>query len=241
MKRSINIFDKLASIGCQFSNVKLVNADIEETLAEAIETLPHSSDKGRILKVLCSWTIENGNQVILEKLSKILTKKAADGADVTHAALLGAFAVNQKLHKWAILKKFRPEFNVAIGDKKGSIELEEWALDVNFSLNREGIQTDEKYTLSRSQIARMHKQYRNRLIYGAQYRADIVTATQLGITTIKDIVNLIGVSREPVSRILADLRDAGILKDSKPAKAIQGYLETSNTYGSQPKNEKSLR
>ena len=63
----------------------------------------------------------------------------------------------------------------------------------------------------------------------------------LTIFMIKDVVNLIGVSREPVSRILADLRDAGILKDSKPAKAIQGYLETSNTYGSQPKNEKSLR
>ena len=241
MKRSVTIFDKLASIGCQFSDVQLVNADIEETLAEAIETLPHSSEKGRILKVICSWTIENGNQVILEKLSKILTKKAADGADVTYAALLGAFAVSQKLHKWAILKKFRPEVNVAIGDKKGSSELEEWALDVNFSVNREGIQTDEKYTLSRSQIARMHKQYRNRLIYGAQYRADIVTATQLGITTIKDVVNLIGVSREPVSRILAELRDAGFLKDSKPAKASQGYLEISATHGSQPKNHKSYR
>jgi DNA-binding IscR family transcriptional regulator len=76
----------------------------------------------------------------------------------------------------------------------------------------------------------MHKQYRNRLIYGAQYRADIVTATQLGLTRVKDIVRLIGVSQEPASRILADLRDAGILQSrTLPAMSHEGYLEDSHT------------
>lgn len=175
MTQSINIFDKLASIGCQFSDVRLVSVDIEETLAEAIETLPYSKEKGRILKVLCSWIMENGNQVILEKLAKILTKKSADHANVSYAALLGAFAVSKKFHKWAILKKFKPDSQVEIGDRrKVSAELEEWASEVNFSVNKEGIPVDSKYSLSRSQIARMHKQFRNRLIYGAQYRADII-------------------------------------------------------------------
>ena len=219
MTRSITIFDKLASIGCQFSDVQLVSVDIEEALAEAIETLPHSSDRGRILKVLCSWIIENGNHVILEKLSKKLTKKASEGADISYAALLGAFAVSQKLHKWSILKKFRPDVIVAVGDPKGSTQPEEWARGVNFSLRKGGIQTDVKYTLSRSQLAKIHKQYRNRLIYGAQYRADIITATQIGATTIKDVVRLIGVSREPASRVLSELRDAGFIKDKKAAKA----------------------
>jgi len=97
---------------------------------------------------------------------------------------------------------------------------------VNFSLRKGGIQTDVKYTLSRSQIAKIHKQYRNRLIYGAQYRADIITATQIGATTIKDVVRLIGVSREPAGRVLAELRDAGLIKDEKASKASDGYLDT---------------
>jgi hypothetical protein len=226
MTRNITIFDKLASIGCQFSDVQLVSVDIEATLAEAIETLPFSKDRGRILKVLCSWIIENGNQVILEKLAKILTQKAAAGADVSYAALLGAFAVSRKLHKWHILKKFRPDVTLEALEKKGTA-LEEWAQDVHFAISKGAIQTDAKYTLSRAQIAKLHKQYRNRLIYGAQYRADIVTATQLGITAIKDIVNLIGVSREPASRILAELRDAGIIQDEQAAKASRSYLEAS--------------
>lgn len=228
MTRSITIFDKLASIGCQFSDVQLVSMDIEEALAEAIETLPFAKDRGRILKVLCSWIIENGNQVILEKLGKILAKKVADGADVSYAALLGAFAVSRKLHKWHILKKFRPGSAVTISDNQlEGANIEVWASEVNFLMRIGGIQTDSKYTLNRSQIAKMHRQYRNRLIYGAQYRADIVTATQLGITTVKDIVKLIGVTREPASRILAELRDAGLVKEDKTVKANKGYLDTS--------------
>lgn len=221
------IFDKLASIGCQFSEVTLISVDIEETLAEAIEALPFSKEKGRLLKVLFSWTAENGNQVIVEKLAKILKKKAAEGADVSYAALLGAFAVSQKIHKWDKLKKFMPENIVTISDRQRvSAEIEEWAQAVNFSLQKGGIKTDSKYTLNRSQIATMHRQYRNRLIYGAQYRADIVTLTQLGITTVKEIVQLIGISREPASRILTDLRDAGFIKESRnTGKLKRGYLE----------------
>jgi hypothetical protein len=222
------MFDKLASIGCQFSDVHLVSVDIEETLAEAIETLPHSKERGRILKVLCSWIIENGNQVILEKLAKILEKKAANAADVSYGALLGAFAVEHKLHKWAILKKFKPDSVIEIGDRqKPNADLEEWAREVNFSMRKGSIQTDAKYTLSRPQIAKIHRQYRNRLIYGAQYRSDIVTATQIGITEVKDVVKIVGVSREPATRILADLKDAGFLKAGKTAKAKKGYLDIS--------------
>ena len=227
MIESRTIFDKLASIGCQFSEVKLVSVDIEETLADAIETLPFSKDKGRILKVLFSWTAESGNQVIVEKLAKILKKKAAEGADVSYAALLGAFAVTQKIHKWDKLKKFIPDRIVAIGDRQGgSSELEAWAEEVNFSLQKGGIKPDSKYTLSRPQIASMHRQYRNRLIYGAQYRADIVTLSQLGVTTVKEMVQLIGISREPATRILADLRDAGFIKESRTmSKLMRGYLD----------------
>lgn len=226
MSQRVTIFDKLASIGCQFADTHLVSVDIEDTLAEAIETLPHTPDKGRLLKVLCSWILENGNQVILEKLGKILTKKAASGADVSYAAFLGAFATRNKIHKWSLLKKFKPQKEILISDKKHSKPPVNWAQEVNFFLAPDGLKTDAKYTLSRAQIAKVHKQFRNRLIYGAQYRADIVTATQLGLTRATDIVRLIGVSPEPASRILADLRDAGILQPrTLPAMQHEGYLE----------------
>jgi hypothetical protein len=230
MSQRVTIFDKLASIGCQFADTHLISVDIEDTLAEAIETLPYSPDKGRLLKVLCSWILENGDQVILEKLGKILTKKAAAGADVSYAAFLGAFATSNKIHKWSLLKKFEPQKEVLISDKNHGQNPVNWAQEVNFFLATDALKTDAKYTLSRAQLAKMHKQYRNRLIYGAQYRADIVTATQLGLTRVKDIVRLIGVSPEPVSRILADLRDAGILQSrTLPAMSHEGYLEDSHT------------
>lgn len=226
MSEMITIFDKLASIGCQFSEVKLVSVDIEATIAEAIEILPYSKERGRILKVLCSWIVENGNQVILEKLSKFLTVKANEGSDVSYAALLGAFAVTHKLHKWSILKRFKPKELVSIAEKKVGFAEEPWASEVNFCVSKSAIQADPKYTLTRKQVAKMHKQYRNRLMYGAQYRADIVTAVQLGFTSVKSLVNLIGVSREPASRILADLKDAGFFDDVRITPAKPMYLES---------------
>ena len=225
MDKVVTIFDKLAFIGCQFTNVKPTSADLEETIAEAIETLPFSKERGRILKVLCSWIAENGRHVIVEKLSKILTQKKAEGANISYAALLGAFALHQKLHNWKVLLKFKPEKPLSISDHEGSPDkLATWAENANFILSNKSISPDQKFTLNRTQIANYNLQFRNRLIIGAQYRADIVTLAQIGITSVSEVVKLIGVSREPASRILLELHDAGLTKAKKGKITKVNYL-----------------
>ena len=56
------------------------------------------------------------------------------------------------------------------------------------------IRTDPKWTLSREALAAINRQYRNRLIYGPQWRADIVTAVKRGATTPAEASRLSGAS-----------------------------------------------
>ena len=54
--------------------------------------------------------------------------------------------------------------------------------------------------------------YKNRLIYGAQWRADIITAIERGAKTPIEISRMCGASYEPCHRVLSELKDAGILE-----------------------------
>ena len=57
---------------------------------------------------------------------------------------------------------------------------EEWSRGSGFTLPKGVVRTDPKWTLSREALAAINRQYRNRLIYGPQWRADIVTAVERG-------------------------------------------------------------
>lgn len=54
--------------------------------------------------------------------------------------------------------------------------------------------------------------YKNRLIYGAQWRADIITAIERGAKTPTEISRMCGASYESCHRVLSELKDAGIFE-----------------------------
>ena len=71
---------------------------------------------------------------------------------------------------------------------------EEWSRGSGFTLPKGVVRTDPKWTLSREALAAINRQYRNRLIYGPQWRADIVTAVKRGATTPAEASRLSGAS-----------------------------------------------
>jgi hypothetical protein len=54
------------------------------------------------------------------------------------------------------------------------------------------------------ELLKINLQFRNRLIYGANWRADIITAIQMGIDNPNKIKELIGCSYEPANRIFKE-------------------------------------
>ena len=55
--------------------------------------------------------------------------------------------------------------------------------------------------LSVEPLARSNRQYRNRLLYGASWRADIITAIEDGAQTATEISRQVGCSYEPAHRV----------------------------------------
>lgn len=57
---------------------------------------------------------------------------------------------------------------------------------------------------SREYLAERNHQYRNRVLYGANRRADIITAVESGWGNPSAVANILGCSYEPAHRVLRD-------------------------------------
>jgi hypothetical protein len=82
--------------------------------------------------------------------------------------------------------------------------------DSGFLVPKGVVEINPKWTLARASLARLNRQYRNRLIYGAQWRADIITAFELGADTPTKASRMSGASYEPCHRVLGELQAAGL-------------------------------
>lgn len=221
---SLSIEQKLASIGVMVSasevDVKqLREVDIEQTLIEAISCFGSDEAFLRYLNPVFTWIEEHGSVVIVEKFVKMLTNRQLQGKDIAYCFLMAKFAEHVGLRRWNQILKLKPNPNQLrfVGPEdicESFIKLrgeEEWSQGSGFKLPRGIILLNKKWILSRSSLAKLNHQYRSRLIYGAQWRSDIITVIERGVTTPIEVSRLSGASYEPFHRILADLTDAGKL------------------------------
>lgn len=84
---------------------------------------------------------------------------------------------------------------------KGSIP---WLEAVGFLLPTGSLRIREDDVLSPVELVRRNRQFRNRYLYGASWRADIITAIQEGCTRPAAIVRRIDCSYEPAYRVFKE-------------------------------------
>lgn len=223
-ERGLN--EKLAAIGVMIaaesmSRAEIQRVDIEETLVDAAVALASPNGHLRLLGPILSWIAVHGSAVIVEKLIKILLHRKAIGADVQFAGLLAGMAMLHGHKRWSIVaERFSPDPSIprSVGPPdlvasmlhlKGE---EEWARKVAFLLPKGSGTINQKWVLSRHALAKQHHQYRNRLIYGGQWRSDIITAYELGARTAAEASRISGASYEPCHRVKDELEAAGVLR-----------------------------
>ncbi len=186
----------------------LALADIEQTL---LEVTAQAQKDYRLLSVLMTWIQIHGEQVIVEKLFK-RAKKLDPLAGAYAPEILNGMAV------WATVCKMEKWKKCISGDPKHTYLIDEeitHSFEAYSGLKPEwlkyGVKVPEKMirirasdVLSPLELASTHHQYRNRLIYGASWRADIITAIQAGYRSPTEIARSIGCSYEPAYRVLKD-------------------------------------
>jgi hypothetical protein len=189
----------------------LEEGDLEETL---IRGAFEARSDFRLLSVLLTWISVHGNYVIVEKFSK--KREAFEKVQGTNRVLdlMAAQAVVCGFHKWKKLIRTsvkHPEIPVdpqllgpSIQYQGADDDLKKFGILVPKKLLR--IRADD--VMTPSALARLNAQYRNRLLFGASWRADIVTAIECGVKNANQISRLLGCSYEPAYRVFKDYRAA---------------------------------
>jgi hypothetical protein len=214
MENKISFNQRLSLIGIRigFSELKDLNLncfsyDIEETLI--IASYEANSDF-RLLSLLVSWVSIHGEYVIVEKLFKKLKEYEKYRGPSPVMNLLSIQAVLSgflKWKKWITSSEKKTQYPIKKELVESSIEyqgLNEEFAKYGAQIPRKLLRIREADVYSIEELARFNIQYRNRLIYGASWRADIIAAIEFGFKNPSVIAKTIGCSYEPSHRIFKE-------------------------------------
>lgn len=194
-------------VSTEVAHIKPERVDIESTLLDVIGTF---TEDYRVASVLMSWIKVHGNHVIVEKLIKLHGKASNEtGHSFSWMTLVAAWAVECGYYKWRkLIKKengpiylYDPEVSESAILRKG---LMPWLEPLGFRIPQNSLRIREADVLTPKELIQFNPQYRNRYIFGASWRADIITAIQNGVTTPMEISRVVGCSYEPAYRISRD-------------------------------------
>ena len=183
---------------------KLEKIDIESTLLGIICSF--TADY-RIASILMSWIKVHGNYVIVEKLIKLRNRVSREtGESLPWMSFISAWAVDCGFNKWRkLIQKeigpiylYDPEISENAILRKGLLP---WPEPLGFRVPKNSLRIRESDVLTPEELIQLNQQYKNRYIFGASWRADIITATQNGIITPMEISRAVGCSYEPAYRI----------------------------------------
>ncbi len=175
--------------------------DLEETI---IKALYEARIDGRLLSLVFSWQKINGEYLITEKFFKVRDRyQKILGANHLINAFC-AYSVHLGLHKYkkgsVRLKKEQFLLREAPAAIKSTGAVS-WLKDINILCPNSHFVLKVESVMTPSELVKHNLQFRNRLMYGANWRADIITAIQMGIKNPSQIKELIGCSYEPANRI----------------------------------------
>lgn len=201
-----NLNTSLARIGFRISAKDLDKEtkdfiDLEETI---IRALYEAKTDGRLLSLLFSWQKIFGEYLITEKFFKIRDRYQKNlGANHLINAFC-AYSLHIGLHKYKTgstrLKKEQFLLREAPAAIKASGAVS-WLKEINILCPISHFTLKEESIMTVKELVKFNLQFRNRLLYGANWRADIITSIQSGVKNPSQIKKLIGCSYEPANRI----------------------------------------
>ena len=175
--------------------------DIEHTLLLALYEAKHD---GRLLYLLFSWIEVYGDYILTEKFQK-LWKKFEKFSGPNHLInAFCAFAYYCGYHKFKKLCVPLKKKTFLIGESAAAIKVSgaiDWLAKINLLHPNAHFELRPDSITPLEIVLKNNFQLRNRLLYGVNWRADIITAIQAGVENPSRIKDLLGCSYEPANRI----------------------------------------
>lgn len=196
------LYSELSTIGFRVnSNIEIQESvDIEKTLLKALYTI---DTEGRMLGLILSWFEIHGEHLVADKFFKEYEKATEYLGDTPWFTGICSFMLSKKDYRFKKgVKKFKRVHNFRNKDQSKLIALKgsvDYFQDVNILVPKSAVRIRKADVLSIDELIQENKQYKNRFIYGANWRAEIITAIQSGISNPNKIANYLGIQRSRVS------------------------------------------
>jgi hypothetical protein len=182
---------------------ELFQCDIESTLVDAAYL---AQEDGRIRSLLFTWFSVHADRVIVEKFFKLANKVKLERGSNPIVNALAVFCAINGHHRYRkhIEKLPENEFLIPRTETESFARIqgykEEW-LKYGIKVPKKLIRIREEDVLNITELSKQNLQFKNRLLVGASWRADIITAIEWGAKSPAEIRRKIGCSYEPAHRV----------------------------------------
>lgn len=200
------------TISCnETSKFAPIDFDIERDI---LDTIVESRKDYRVLGLLCVWFKKHADTIIIEKFFKLISKRDDINPSDYILNFLIATAIAHKHSKWKRWLKTdvrNPIFPIDKDNLKAAVKVkgsDEALRKLGVLVPNGFLKIDESKVYNQELLAKYNKQYRNRLIIGPNWRADIITAIELGLENPFKISNTIGCGYESAYRVMKEYRIA---------------------------------
>ena len=185
---------------------ELFECDIEKTLIEACRI---AMNDGRLRSLIFSWMSVHADRVIAEKLFKLARIKSAQNGHNPMINGLAVFATLQGFHQYKkfIIKNRANQYLIGVDETESFAKIhgykEDW-LKFGMKVPSKLIRIRSEDSLTVAELSKQNLQYRNRLLIGTSWRADVITAIEWGAKTPSEVMHKIGCSYEPAYRVFKE-------------------------------------
>lgn len=204
-----DLFLELEAIGFRVTHSSLLKLkeepDIERTI---IKSLYHIDDEGRLLGLIFSWLHVHGEHLLADKIFKEYDECRKYLGETPWFSALCAYMYSMKDHRFKKgARKLNKGHSFGNRDQSSLIKLKgsvKYLEEIGISVPLTALRTREQDVMTVDELVRANSQYRNRYIYGANWRAEIVTAIQKGAQNPNQISKLLGIARSRVGIVFKE-------------------------------------
>ena len=184
-----------------------------------VEAASHAVKHPLITELLATWVCIHGARVRTEKLHALA---AVEPKSHFWLAVLAHLAVSRGYAKWRLLARKLSESAQEsqprlLFEMAEATENEEWLMASGLKVPVGALRIRDEDVFSVEELARASLQYRLRLQYGADVRADVAYAIARGATGSSEIARLVHCSREAAGRIAGEMMAAVTAGAALPA------------------------
>lgn len=210
--RDVDLYSKLSYIGIRvisqsISKKNTEQPDIEETLIESLYSIDLDS---RILSLILSWAKVHHKRILADKFFRTYEGYAKIKGKTPWFEAFCAFVFHLKDHRFkkgvnkVNPKKYLGNRNQDLNIKrKGAIE---YLSSINVLIPNGSIRIRPSDILTPLELSKKNSQYRNRLVFGSNWRAEVFGLMKAGAVNPNQVAVKLGLNRSRVSEIFKDIK-----------------------------------